>query len=188
LRVGVLAFQGDFDAHRKALEGCGAEAIPVKYEAELASCRGLIIPGGESTTIGKLIVRGGLERPLQEFAAAGRPIFGTCAGLILLAKDIADSDQFRLGLMEIRVSRNAYGRQVDSFEAEVESPLFADPPLSGIFIRAPRIEALAPEVEPLAFYEGKVILCRQGKLLGATFHPELTPELRVHRYFLSLAE
>jgi len=188
LRIGVLAFQGDFAAHQAALARCGVEAVPVKYEQELASCRGLIIPGGESTTIGKLIVRAGLEGPLGEFAARGKPIFGTCAGLILLAKDIAGSDQFRLGLMDIRVARNAYGRQLDSFEVELESPLFPEPALPGVFIRAPRIEAIAPGVEPLLFHQGNVILCRQGKLLGATFHPELTPDLRIHRYFLSLIE
>jgi 5'-phosphate synthase pdxT subunit len=188
LRVGVLAFQGDFAAHLAALERCGVEAVPVKYEAELRSCRGLIIPGGESTTIGKLIGRASLDQPLREFAAQGHPIFGTCAGLILLAKDIVGSDQYRLGLMNLTVARNAYGRQTDSFESRLVSSLFAEPPLPGIFIRAPQIEAIGEGVEPLVFHNEKVVLCRQGKLLGGTFHPELTADLRVHQYFLSLHE
>jgi len=183
-----LAFQGDFAAHLAALKHCGAEAIPVKYQEELDSCRGLIIPGGESTTIGKLIVRGGLESPLREFAAQGKPIFGTCAGLILLAKNIIDSDQFRLGLMDITVARNAYGRQIDSFEEPLTSAFFKADPLPGVFIRAPQIEAIGEGVEALAFHQGKIVLCRQGNLLGASFHPELTSDLRVHRFFLSLAE
>jgi 5'-phosphate synthase pdxT subunit len=129
-----------------------------------------------------------MDQALQEFAAQGRPIFGTCAGLILLAKNIVGSDQFRLGLMDITVARNAYGRQIDSFEQTLESPIFQESPLPGVFIRAPQIEAVGEAVEALAFHQGKVVLCRQGKLLGAAFHPELTTDLRVHRYFSSLAE
>jgi pyridoxal 5'-phosphate synthase pdxT subunit len=186
LRVGVLAFQGDFAAHLAALERCGVEAVPVKYEEELRSCRGLIIPGGESTTIGKLMGRANLDQPLREFAAQGHPIFGTCAGLILLAKDIVGSDQYRLGLMNLTVARNAYGRQTESFECKLVSPLFGEPSLPGIFIRAPQITTVGPEVEALVFHDDRIVLCRQGKLLGGTFHPELTPDLRVHQYFLGL--
>lgn len=186
MRVGVLALQGDAREHLAALERCGAEASPVKYAEELRACEALIIPGGESTTIGKLISRCGLAEPLREFAAAGKPLFGTCAGMILLAREIEGNDQFRLGLMDIVVERNAYGRQVESFEADLESPAFGNEPLHGVFIRAPQIRSIGKEVEALACWEGKVVLCRQGNLLASTFHPELTSDLRVHRYFLQL--
>lgn len=186
MRVGVLAYQGDVREHLAALGRGGAEALPVKYAEELRSCDRLIIPGGESTTIGKLIERFGLAQPLREFAAAGKPIFGTCAGAILLAREIAGSDQFHLGLMDITVARNAYGRQVDSFEADLAAPALGPEPLHSVFIRAPQIASVGEGVEVLAEYAGRVVLCRQGRLLAATFHPELTGDLRVHRYFLQI--
>ena len=186
MRVGVLAYQGDVREHIATLGRCGAEGVPVKYEEELRACDALILPGGESTTIGKLVTSFGLAEPLAQFGASGKPIFGTCAGLIMLAKNIVGSDQFRLGLMDITVERNAYGRQVESFESELESPAFPGEPLPGVFIRAPRIEAIGPEVEPLAFHGGRVVLCRQGRFLAASFHPELTSDDRVHRYFLEM--
>jgi len=129
LRVGILSYQGDVKEHLLAVERCGAQAWPVKYAEQLGACDALIIPGGESTTIGKLIVRFGLVEPLREFAAAGKPVFGTCAGLILLAKNLVGSDQFRLNLMDIVVERNAYGRQTESFEAPLESSVLGAPPL-----------------------------------------------------------
>jgi pyridoxal 5'-phosphate synthase pdxT subunit len=186
VRVGVFAYQGDVREHIRAIEQCGASAQPVRYAKELRAVDALILPGGESTTIGKLIVRNELIEPLREFAASGKPIFGTCAGMILLAKEIVGNDQFRLGLMDITVARNAYGRQVESFEAELDSPAFGDNPLHGVFIRAPRIAALGADVEALARYNGEVVLCRQNNLLAASFHPELTADCRVHRYFLAM--
>jgi len=186
LRVGILSYQGDVKEHLLAVERCGAQAWPVKYAEQLGACDALIIPGGESTTIGKLIVRFGLVEPLREFAAAGKPVFGTCAGLILLAKNLVGSDQFRLNLMDIVVERNAYGRQTESFEAPLESSVLGAPPLHGVFIRAPKIKSIGKAVEPLAYYQGQVVFCRQGNLFAATFHPELTADDRVHRYFLGL--
>jgi len=186
LRVGVLAYQGDVREHLLALERCGVQALGVKYEEELHTCQALVIPGGESTTIGKLVSRYGLAEALRGFAAGGKRIFGTCAGLILLAKEIAGSEQFRLGLMDLVVERNAYGRQTESFEADLEIPVLGGEPFPAVFIRAPQIRCVGEKVEPLASYNGQVVLCRQGNLLAASFHPELTTDSRVHRYFLEM--
>jgi 5'-phosphate synthase pdxT subunit len=158
----------------------------VRYGEEIAACEALVLPGGESTTIGKLVSRFGLAEALRQFAAAGKPVFGTCAGAILLAKEIEGNAQFRLGLMDIAVERNAYGRQVESFEEDLEIAVFGNEPFRGVFIRAPQISALGKGVEPLACCQGRVVLCRQGNLLACTFHPELTSDLRVHQYFLGM--
>ncbi len=187
MMVGVLAMQGAFREHALAVSACGCAVTEVRHAADLERIRALIIPGGESTAIGRLLQAFGLGEELKARIEAGLPVFGTCAGAILLAKEIVGSDQFRLGVMDIRVRRNAYGRQVDSFEVPLEIPVLGDAPFPGVFIRAPQIEAVAPGVEVLASYQGKVVLARQGKLLAATFHPELTPDLRVHRYFLEMA-
>lgn len=188
--VGVLALQGDFREHVEALNEIeGVQAQPVKTAAQIEACDGLVIPGGESTTIGKLMERFGIDLPVREMAEAGKPIWGTCAGMIILAKDIVESDQWRLGLMDITVERNAFGRQVDSFE--VDLPVKGiDEPVRAIFIRAPYVREVREEcgVEVLATFESKIVLCRQGNLVASAFHPELTDDRRVQRYFLDMIE
>lgn len=183
--IGILALQGDVREHIHALERVGAEALPVRRAQELENLDGLIIPGGESTTIGKLIKRHGLADAIENLAQRA-PVYGTCAGMILLAKDIVGSDQFRLGLIDIAVQRNAYGRQVDSFEADVPIPVIGEPTFRAVFIRAPAIASMNGNVEALARHEGKVILARQNNILVSSFHPELTEDDRIHRYFLSM--
>lgn len=144
----------------------------------------MIIPGGESTTIGRLLVEFELLDPICNLAREGMPILGTCAGMVLLAENIIGSDQPRLGLMRVSVLRNAFGRQVDSFEARLDIPVLGPEPFPGVFIRAPYLEEVQPPAEALATFMGKVVMARQGRLLSAAFHPELTSDLRVHRYFL----
>jgi 5'-phosphate synthase pdxT subunit len=184
MRIGILALQGDFAEHRVMLEQCGASVILIRKPAELEPVEGLIIPGGESTTIGKLMVETGLDRAIVARAEKGIPIFGTCAGMIVLADKIGGSDQFRLRLMDIEVKRNAFGRQVDSFETPLSIPVLGEPAVPAVFIRAPYIDATGPGVEVLARHEGKIVMAQQGHLLAAAFHPELTDDLRVHQYFL----
>jgi len=186
LRIGVLALQGDFAEHLRALTRLGVEGCRVRKVEELRQVDGLILPGGESTTIGTLMERFGLMEALRELARQGKPLYGTCAGLILMAKEIEGSQQPRLGLMDITVRRNAYGRQVESFEADVEVPRLEGPPLRAVFIRAPQVVRASPGVEVLAQWEGLPVLVQQGPWLASTFHPELTDDLRIHRYFLSL--
>jgi 5'-phosphate synthase pdxT subunit len=166
------------------LQQCGAASILIRKPAELEKVHGLIIPGGESTTIGKLMVETGLDRAVMARAEKGMPIFGTCAGMIVLADKIEGSDQFRLRLMDIEVKRNAFGRQVDSFETPLSIPVLGEPAVPAVFIRAPYIDATGPGVEVLARHEGKIVMAQQGHLLAAAFHPELTDDLRVHQYFL----
>jgi 5'-phosphate synthase pdxT subunit len=185
LRIGVLALQGDFDAHRKRVEELGAEAVLVKNLDQMDSLDGLIIPGGESSAFLKLLGEQGVEK-LKQFAQA-KPTFGTCAGAILLARDIENPSQQGLGALDIRVRRNAYGRQKDSFVAEADTKL-GSAPLEMVFIRAPRIEQLGPDVEVLARQGGDPVLVRQGRVMAATFHPELSTDRRVHEYFLKLAQ
>lgn len=186
--IGVLALQGDVREHLQALQRAGAEAVPVKTRQALASVDGLVIPGGESTTVGMLLERFELMQPLRERIAAGLPVFGTCTGLILMAKEIEGSAQPRIGCMDVSVHRNAYGRQVDSFEAEVPAPALGAEPVRAVFIRAPQITHIEPGVEVLADSEAGPILVRQGNLLGATFHPELTDDLRVHQLFVRMTQ
>jgi len=181
-RVGVLALQGDFQAHQRALERAGAEAVEVRTSADLESIQGLVIPGGESTTMLKLLEEEKLLDPLREFGRR-RPIFGTCAGAILLATSVANSPQASLGLMDIQVERNAYGRQVDSRIAHLD-PQGMDGGLEAVFIRAPIIRRVGKEAKVLASYEGDPVLVEQGRHLAATFHPELTDDPRVHLMFL----
>lgn len=188
MKVGVLAMQGAFREHGKVLQSCGCEPVEVRKAEHLEGLAGLIIPGGESTAIGKLLVDFGLLDKIQELGQKGFPIFGTCAGLILLAKDIVDSDQPRLGLMDITAKRNAYGRQVDSFEIDLNVPEIGDSPIRAVFIRAPYIEKVGPEVQVLSAYLEKVILVRQGNLLAAAFHPELTEDFRLHQYFIKICQ
>lgn len=181
-KVGVLALQGDFDAHKSALERAGAEAIEVRSAADLRDIDGLIIPGGESTTMMKLLERENLLEPIAEFGQR-KPIFGTCAGAILLASDVSNPVQKSLGLMDISVQRNGYGRQLDSRIARLHPAEF-DRDLEAVFIRAPIIRRAGPAAKVLATYEGDPVLVEQGKHLAATFHPELTADPRVHLMFL----
>ena len=192
VRVGVLALQGDFAEHVQALKRLGAEASEVRLPRDLEGIQALIIPGGESTTIGKLAVSYGLIEPLKEFAAK-HPVWGTCAGAIFLSKD-ARRAQPLLGLMDIDVQRNAFGRQVDSFEVDLDVPALAGPddgrppPFHAVFIRAPLIERVGPGVEVVGrLPDGRIVAARQGRWLATSFHPELTGDDRFHRYFLSLA-
>jgi pyridoxal 5'-phosphate synthase pdxT subunit len=183
-RVGVLALQGDVPEHVRMTEQVGAEPVTVRRPADLESVDALIIPGGESTTVGKLLDRYNLMEPIRERARGGMPILGTCTGLILLAREIEGSDQPRLGLLDVTVRRNAYGRQLDSFETDVASPALGPPPLRAVFIRAPRITRTGPDVEVLAESEEHPILVRQGNLIGAAFHPEMAGDDRVHRLLI----
>lgn len=184
--IGVLALQGAFREHEKALRACGSdmETRQIRLPGQLEGLDGLVIPGGESTTMGKLMIQYGLLDPIRDRALKGMPIFGTCAGLIMLAREINGSNQPRLGLMDMLVERNAFGRQVDSFEADIEVPCLGPEPFRAVFIRAPYIMRVGPGVEVLAEYKGKIVAARQGKCLAAAFHPELTGDLRLHRYFL----
>jgi len=186
VRIGVLAIQGDFREHRAALEACGAQVSEVRLPEHLEGLSGLVIPGGESTTIGKLMARYGLDEAVRAFSSQGKPIFGTCAGMIMLANNIEGSQQQRLGLLDGAVLRNAFGRQVDSFEADIEVAEIGPPPVKGVFIRAPYIESVGKSVRILGEFEGKIVLVRQNNILAAAFHPELTDDLRLHRYFLAM--
>jgi 5'-phosphate synthase pdxT subunit len=186
--VGVLGLQGDFAAHGKALDHAGARWRVVKKPGQLAQLSGLIIPGGESTTLIRLMDFWGFWEPLQEYAATGGALFGTCAGMILLAREVVNPAQRSLGLIDIRVERNSYGRQLDSFEgAGTFSPNGVEQSLEMIFIRAPRILSLGPGVEPLGTCRGDCVVARQGRVLVASFHPELTDDPSLHRYFLEMA-
>lgn len=184
LQVGVLALQGAFREHIQMLEKCGARGFEVRKLSELEHCEALIIPGGESTTIGKLLVELKLLEPIKGLAREGLPLWGTCAGMVLLAEEISGSDQPRLGLMKVTALRNAFGRQVDSFETLLDIPVLGSEPFRGVFIRAPYLEEVHPPALVLAAFMGKVVMARQGRLLSTAFHPELTSDLRLHRYFL----
>lgn len=186
--VGILAIQGDFDAHRKTLERLGANVRPVLYADDLNDVEALVIPGGESTTISKGMQRLGLYQPLKERAGQGLPVLGTCAGAILLARKVENHAVPVLGLLDVTATRNAYGTQVDSFAAVLNGG--ADDGLAGlrcIFIRAPQLKDPGPGVRVLATVEDKPVFIQQGNLLAATFHPELTDDTRVHARLLALA-
>ena len=186
MRIGVLSLQGDFAEHITALREAGAEAVPVKTPEQVRACAGLVIPGGESTTIGKLCVRFGVGEAILDLARSGAPLWGTCAGMILLAKNIEGSDQWRLGLMDIAVRRNAFGRQVDSFETDLDFTGIAGGPVRAVFIRAPYITQVNGEAQALAVHADKIVAARQGTLLATAFHPELTRDRRVQEYFLQM--
>jgi 5'-phosphate synthase pdxT subunit len=179
--VGVLALQGDFEAHAAALSELGCDPVEVRRPQQLDGLQALVLPGGESTTIAKGIASGGLEKPLRDFGGSGRPVLGTCAGLILLGRD-------HLGLIDIEARRNAFGRQLKSFEADLLVDGLGDEPLRAVFIRAPWIERLGPDVEALAEVDGHAVVARQGNVLVCAFHPELTDDLRLHALFLSMAD
>jgi pyridoxal 5'-phosphate synthase pdxT subunit len=183
-RIGVLALQGDFAAHAQALEEAGAEAVEVRKPSQLEGLDGLILPGGESTTFLKFLERDGFLESLQSFLAQ-KPAFGTCAGCILLARNVSHPAQESLALMDISVERNAYGRQIDSAIRTGETKLPGGP-LEMVYIRAPRIAAVGDGVEVLAERDGFPVLVRQGRLLAATFHPELSSDRRVHQLFVNM--
>jgi 5'-phosphate synthase pdxT subunit len=192
--IGVLALQGDVREHVRALGEVGAEARPVRRPSELDDVDALVIPGGESTTMSRLAVDFGLLEPLRKRVAGGMPVYGSCAGMIMLATDILDGrpDQQSLGGIDMAVRRNAFGRQVDSFEAPVEIDGIAGPPFHAVFIRAPWVESVGAEVEVLGRVAagpaaGRIVAVRQGNLLATAFHPELTGDLRVHRFFVEMA-
>lgn len=186
-RIGVLALQGDVEEHMAYFRRAGADVRPVRVYRDLEGLGGLVLPGGESTAIGRLMERAGLLDALAEGSRAGTmAFFGTCAGMILLAREVAGGDAPRLGLMDVAVVRNAYGRQVDSFEADLPGPALGETPLRALFIRAPVVQSVGPGVEVLARWQGRPVLVRQGRCLASTFHPELAGDLRVAQLFLSM--
>jgi pyridoxal 5'-phosphate synthase pdxT subunit len=185
--IGVLAYQGDVPEHLRILAELGVPSLEVRTLADLDRVDGLIVPGGESTVIGKLADRYGLLEPLRRRAAEGLPLFGTCAGMIFMAREVEGPPQHLLGVMDLRVRRNAFGRQVASFEAEVDVKGVDGGAVSGAFIRAPWISEVGPEVDVLAEIDGRAVAARQGNLLAISFHPELTGDARLHRWFVDLA-
>lgn len=184
--VGVLALQGDFQKHLDSIRACGYQGKQVRVIEDLRDCERLIIPGGESTTIEILVRRHGLDEAIIERAKAGMPVWGTCMGLILLAKEVEGREQWGFRLMDVRVLRNAYGPQAHSFEADVEVKGF-DKPFHAVFIRAPKITQLGTDVEVLSEFQNDAIAVRQGNLLGTSFHPELTSDVRFHEYFMKVS-
>jgi 5'-phosphate synthase pdxT subunit len=191
VRIGVLALQGAFVEHQKTLAHIGVESVEVRLPEHLEGLDGLIIPGGESTAIGKLAAKWDLLEPIRDLAESGCAIWGICAGMILMAREVVDGlpDQPLLGLIDIAVRRNAFGRQVDSFETDVMVPALGEDAYHAVFIRAPVIERTGTETEVLACLEdGTAVAVQQGNLLGIAFHPELTDDERFHRYFLTLIQ
>jgi 5'-phosphate synthase pdxT subunit len=186
-KIGVLALQGAVAEHIRGIEKAGAEGVVVKRTEQLADLDGIILPGGESTTIGKLMRTYGFIDALKDFSAAGKPVFGTCAGLIVIAKEITGQPEAHLELMDITVARNAFGRQRESFETDL--PIKGiDENVRAVFIRAPLIEKVGPGVDVLATYDGQIVAAQQGHLLAASFHPELTDDFRLHSYFLDMVK
>jgi pyridoxal 5'-phosphate synthase pdxT subunit len=186
MKVGVLALQGAFREHIRMLKSLGVDAEEIRLPGEIDEVDGLIIPGGESTTMRKLMADYRFIDTIREFAAAGRPVFGTCAGLIVMADRVNGKKQDLLNLIDIDVERNAYGRQVDSREADIPCQSIGEKPFHAVFIRAPQILGIGPGIEELARYQNRVVLARQKNILVATFHPELTGDARVHKLFLEM--
>jgi 5'-phosphate synthase pdxT subunit len=185
--VGILAVQGAVREHAEALRAVGADPVLVRLPADLAGLDALILPGGESTTMRRMIEQYGLREPIRAMARAGAPMLGTCAGMILLADRLADGEEPVLGLLDVEVRRNAYGRQLDSFEADLDMPALGPEQLHGVFIRAPIVSDVGPRAEVLARDPyGRPIAIRQGRVLATAFHPELTSDRRLHRLLLSL--
>lgn len=185
MRVGVLALQGAVAEHIRSLEKTGVEGVTVKHVEQLADLDGLIIPGGESTTIGKLMRKYGFIEAIRDFSGQGKPIFGTCAGLIVMANEIEGGEEPHLALMDIKVSRNAFGRQRESFETDLDVKGL-EAPLRAVFIRAPLITAVGDGVEVLSTYKDEIVTARQGHLLVSSFHPELTDDFSLHTYFVEM--
>jgi 5'-phosphate synthase pdxT subunit len=188
LKIGVLALQGAFREHLQTLDAIGVEGVPVRLPADLDDAAGLILPGGESTTMRKLIDRWGLRQPILDLAASGAPIFGTCAGMIVLAREIAGGEEPILPLLDVTVQRNAFGRQLDSFEADLPVPVLGDQPVHGVFIRAPIIDRTGPDIDVLArLDDGRIVAVRERNLIATAFHPELAGETRFHRLVATMA-
>jgi 5'-phosphate synthase pdxT subunit len=187
MKVGVLALQGTFIEHIEILQQLGVEALPIRLPHELNTLDGLIIPGGESTTMLRLMESFGLIQPIREMAQDGLAIWGTCAGMVLLAKSISNYEMETLGLMDMEIRRNAFGSQIDSFEVDLEIPLVGEEPFHAVFIRAPVVEEAKPSVKILSrLPDNSIVAARQNRLLACAFHPEFTDDLRVHSYFLSM--
>ena len=187
--LGILGLQGDFYAHRKMAEKLGIETIIVRNTEDFEKIDGLVIPGGETTTITKLLFRYNLTKSLKKFHKEGKPIFGTCAGMVLLAKKIDNHpDQFSFGFMDISVKRNAYGRQIDSFEEDIPISVLGKKPFRTVFIRAPKISRMGKSVESLAKHNSDHILAREGNILVGSFHPELTEDVRIYDYFMEMVK
>jgi pyridoxal 5'-phosphate synthase pdxT subunit len=188
VKIGVLALQGAFAEHIDMLRQLGVEAVTVRLPQDLEGVSGLIIPGGESTTIRKLLLGWGLRDPILDLARQGAPIFGTCAGMIVLAKNIVDGDEPVLPLLDVSVRRNAFGRQLDSFEADIDVPMLGDAPVHGVFIRAPIVEHVGADVDVLArLDDGRPVAVRQRNIIATAFHPELAGETRFHRLVTTMA-
>jgi pyridoxal 5'-phosphate synthase pdxT subunit len=188
VKIGVLALQGAFREHLSTLQSIGVEGVSVRLPNDLDHVAGLIIPGGESTTMRKLIDRWGLRGPILELAASGAPVFGTCAGMIVLAREIAGGEEPVLPLLDVTVERNAFGRQLDSFEADLQVPVLGDQPVHGVFIRAPIIDRSGPDVDVLArLDDGRVVAVRERNVIATAFHPELAGETRFHRLVATMA-
>jgi pyridoxal 5'-phosphate synthase pdxT subunit len=188
MRIGVLALQGAFREHLDTLAAIGVEGIRVREPADLEAVSGLILPGGESTTMRQLIERWGLREPILRLAASGAPLFGTCAGMIILAEEIAGGEPAILPLLDVTVERNAFGRQLDSFEADLSVPVLGDRPVHAVFIRAPIIERTGPSVDVLArLDDGRIVAVRDRNVIATSFHPELAGETRFHRLVAAMA-
>jgi pyridoxal 5'-phosphate synthase pdxT subunit len=187
MKIGVLALQGAFIEHIQVLQAMGVDTIPIRLPQELAACDGLIIPGGESTTISRLMRIYELDKPIKNMALGGFPVWGTCAGLILMSRSLTDADAIPLKLMDIAVRRNGFGRQKDSFDARLTIDVLGAKPFPGVFIRAPVIDRVGPTVKILSrLPDGTVTAVRQDKLLACAFHPELTRDARFHHYFMDI--
>ena len=188
MKIGVLALQGAFREHLDTLRAIGVEGVRVREPADLAGISGLIFPGGESTTMRQLIERWGLREPILDLAAQGAPLFGTCAGMIVLASEIAGGEPPILPLLDVTVERNAFGRQLESFEAELSVPVLGDTPVRAVFIRAPIIERTGPDVDVLArLDDGRIVAVRERNIIATAFHPELAGETRFHRLVATMA-
>lgn len=187
MRIGVLALQGAVAEHIRSITKAGAEGVPIKRVEQLETIDGLIIPGGESTTIGKLMRKYEFIDAIRQFSEKGKPIFGTCAGLIVLAKEIDSGEEAHLGLMDIKVTRNAFGRQRESFETELVVQGIQEP-VHAVFIRAPLITEVGEGVEVLSTYNDEIVTARQGSVLTASYHPELTDDYRLHQYFVDMVK
>lgn len=187
MNIGVLALQGAVAEHIRSIELAGGKGVAIKRTEQLADIDGLIIPGGESTTIGKLMRKYDFIDAIRSFAQSGKPVFGTCAGLIVLAERLEGAEEPHLKLMDMTVARNAFGRQRESFETDLDVKGI-ETPLRAVFIRAPLIKEVGPEVDVLSTYKGEIVTARQGNLLASSYHPELTDDFRLHGYFLRMAE
>lgn len=186
MKIGVLALQGAVREHIWMIKKCGVEGISIKKPHQLREIDALIIPGGESTTLGSLMVEYDFVRPIKDFYKQGFAIYGTCAGLILLAKKITEGSQPLLGLMDIEARRNAFGRQRESFETDLNIPELGKKPFRGVFIRAPWVESVGSNVKVMSRFSEKIVMARQGNLLVTAFHPELTEDIRIHKYFIGM--